>query len=431
MPKDRDLKIAVIEALNTLQDQVTGKKLLDTDLIAQIDVVRGRVNVRLENPTDREREERIALEDLIYQTIDAVDGVSDATIEVFSKQEEDDESAAPDDADGHQCGHHGEHGHHEGHGHQCGGHGHGDHGHGGGGGHQCGGHGRGHGGEHAEQASSGGLSGQQEIEGVDCVIAVASGKGGVGKSTVACNLALALNALGYKAGLLDVDIYGPSIPTLLGIEGQPEIADGRILPMKAHGLSAMSIGFLLKDDSPAIWRGPIVTSIIRQFLKDVDWRGTQYLILDLPPGTGDAQLTVTQSVPLDGAIVVTTPSDLALLDAARGLQMFNALNVEVLGIVENMSYFICPNCDEKHHIFGEGGGSREAERLGTRLLGEIPLAGEIRTGGDNGSPIVAVAPESPQARAFIELAASIVELKPLEPAEPDKKKKGIFSFLRS
>ena len=401
--------MAVIESLNGVQDEVTGKKLLDTDLIAQIDVVRGRVNLRLENPTDRDREQRVALEDKIYDAVEAVDGVADVTIEVFNKRDEEAADEPAGEPEGHQCGGH------------CGGHGHHDHEHD---------HGHGHGHGPPEGQNSGGLSGQQEIEGVDCVIAVASGKGGVGKSTVACNLALALNALGYSAGLLDVDIYGPSIPTLLGIEGQPEIAGERIIPMEAHGLKTMSIGFLLKDDSPAIWRGPIVTSIIRQFLKDVDWRGTQYLILDLPPGTGDAQLTVAQSVPLDGAIVVTTPSDLALLDAARGLQMFNALNIEVLGIVENMSHFVCPSCDEKHYIFGQGGGRKEAERLGTKLLGEVPLAGEIRAGGDNGSPVVAVAPESAPARAFMELAASIAEIKPLEPAK-GKKKKGVFSFLRS
>jgi ATP-binding protein involved in chromosome partitioning len=183
----------------------------------------------------------------------------------------------------------------------------------------------------------------------------------------------------------------------------------------------------MDDDTPVIWRGPIVTGIIRQFLRDVDWRGTQYLIIDLPPGTGDAQLTLAQSAPIDGAIVVTTPSDLALLDAARGLQMFKTLNVDVLGIVENMSYFVCDECGKKHHIFGEGGGQREAKRLGTDFLGEIPLDAEIRAGGDQGKPIMILNDEAPAAKAFLELATKIAEQHPAD----TKKKKGFFSFLRA
>ena len=269
------------------------------------------------------------------------------------------------------------------------------------------------------------------VEGVGKVIAVASGKGGVGKSTVAVNLALGIQKLGFRVGLLDVDIYGPSLPTLLGINERPAVRDRRIVPIDAEGLRVMSLGFLMEEDTPVIWRGPIVTGIIRQFLRDVDWSGLDYLIVDMPPGTGDAQLALAQTVPVDGALIVTTPSELALVDAARGLQMFKTLNVDVLGMVSNMSKFIAPDGSE-HYIFGKDGAEREAKRLETPLLGEIPLDTKVREGGDRGRPVVVGEPESAVTKAFLELARQIVALRPLEAKEEgEPKKKGLFSFLKS
>jgi ATP-binding protein involved in chromosome partitioning len=263
---------------------------------------------------------------------------------------------------------------------------------------------------------------------------VASGKGGVGKSTVAVNLALALQKLEYRVGVLDIDIYGPSLPTLLGVTGRPAVSNRRILPLEASGLRIMSLGFLMEEDAPVIWRGPIVTGIIRQFLRDVDWSGLDYLIIDMPPGTGDAQLALAQTVPVDGALVVTTPSDLALIDAARGLQMFKTLNVEVLGIVTNMARFIVPTSGEEFFIFGEPEQVvREAARLETTVLGEIPLDTQVRRGGDEGAPVVLADPDSPVSQAFIELARTLVEMRPVGEAagDPESPKKGLFSFLKS
>ncbi|MFU8802693.1 MAG: Mrp/NBP35 family ATP-binding protein, partial [Bradymonadaceae bacterium] len=272
------------------------------------------------------------------------------------------------------------------------------------------------------------------IAGVGKVIAVASGKGGVGKSTVAVNLALAMQKNGFRVGLLDIDIYGPSLPTLLGVTGRPEVSERRILPIEVEGLRVMSLGFLMDDDTPVIWRGPIVTGIIRQFLRDVDWSGLDYLVVDLPPGTGDAQLALAQSVPVDGAIIVTTPSDLALADAARGLQMFKTLNVDVVGIVTNMSKFVVPSSGEEFHIFGDPAMVvKEAKRLETRHLGEIPLDLATRKGGDEGRPVVLADPESGVTKAFLELARNVAEAKPVgeDAGDDGEKKKGLFSFLKS
>ena len=244
------------------------------------------------------------------------------------------------------------------------------------------------------------------VPGVANIIAVASGKGGVGKSTVAINLALALKEKGLRVGVLDADIYGPSMPRLLGLKGQPQqIAGNQLDPMQAYGLKVMSMGFLVDEETPMIWRGPMVISALSQMLKDVAWGELDVLVVDMPPGTGDAQLTMAQQVPLAGAVIVSTPQDLALIDARKGLNMFRRVNVPVLGLVENMSTFVCPHCGERSDIFGHGGAKAEAARLGVPFLGEVPLTLAIRETSDAGRPVVATDPSSPAAKAFREVAA--------------------------
>ena len=246
------------------------------------------------------------------------------------------------------------------------------------------------------------------LPGVKNVIAVASGKGGVGKSTVALNLALVLGASGARVGLLDADVYGPSIPLLAGVNERPQAVGERIRPLEKHGLLLMSMGFFLTENSPVIWRGPMVHGLIRQFLVDVEWGPLDYLVVDMPPGTGDAALTLTQQAPLSGAVIVTTANDLSLIDARKGLAMFETVQVPVLGIVENMSYFTPPDLpDRKYYIFGEGGGKRTADELGVAFLGEIPIDVRIVEGGDAGKPIVLEAPDSLPARVFSEIAGSV------------------------
>lgn len=415
MSDDLSLKGDVIGAASRVVDPVSNKSILDAHLLEQVDVAGGVATVRLLFPESYAKDVRWKIEDEVTDAVAAVPGIRDARVSSFTP-----EAAAPPKAEPAQpaaapAGP------------------------------------RGGAAKAAGQATA--------IAGVGRVIAVASGKGGVGKSTVAVNLALALKHLGFRTALLDIDIYGPSIPTLLGVNERPNVKDRRIVPIEAQGLRLMSLGFLMEDDTPVIWRGPIVTGIIRQFLQDVDWEGTDYLIVDLPPGTGDAQLSLAQTVPVDGAIVVTTPSDLALVDAARGLRMFGTLNVDVLGVVENMAWYEWPGASDvraaiadlrrrpgneatiasledalaKHgrvHIFGDGGGRREAERLGTPFLGAIPLDGEVRAGGDAGRPIVAAQPDGLVAQAFIALAQKVVEARPLE-SQSSGPKKGLFSFLRS
>jgi ATP-binding protein involved in chromosome partitioning len=246
------------------------------------------------------------------------------------------------------------------------------------------------------------------IDNVKNIIAVASGKGGVGKSTTAVNLALALSAEGARVGILDADIYGPSQPRMLGITGKPESKDGSTLePMTAYHLQAMSIGFLIDEETPMIWRGPMVTQALEQLLNDTNWTDLDYLVIDLPPGTGDTQLTLAQKVPVAGAIIVTTPQDIALLDARKGFKMFEKVEVPVLGIVENMSYFECTRCHERHAIFGEGGGARASEELGVDLLVQVPIQPDVVSAGDEGKPTVVSAPDSAAAKAFVELAGTI------------------------
>ena len=252
------------------------------------------------------------------------------------------------------------------------------------------------------------------IAGVRHVVAVASGKGGVGKSTVASNLAASLVKVGIGVGLMDADIYGPSVPTMLGIHAEPEIADlnGKraIIPVEKFGMKLMSLGFIQPEEDPVIWRGPLVMKAVRQFLRDVDWRGADVLVIDLPPGTGDAQLTLTQSAPLDGAVIVTTPQDVALIDARKGLAMFREVDVPVLGIVENMSLYHCPQCGHEEHIFKHGGGRVAADELGVPFLGAIPIDPAVARCGDDGTPIVVRYPESPAALAFHEVAKAVLQV---------------------
>ncbi len=250
------------------------------------------------------------------------------------------------------------------------------------------------------------------IPGVDHIIAVASGKGGVGKSTTAINLALALSSMGLKVGILDADIYGPSLPKLLGLKQEPQPDPenpDKLMALEAYGLKAMSIGFVVDEATPVIWRGPMVMSALQQMMHEITWGDLDVMVVDMPPGTGDAQLTMAQQVPLSGAVIVSTPQDLALIDARKGLNMFKRVNVPILGIVENMSYFICPSCDTRHEIFGHGGARQEAEKMGVPFLGEIPLDPDLRERSDSGRPIVATEPDSPHSEAYRKMAKAVWE----------------------
>jgi ATP-binding protein involved in chromosome partitioning len=257
-----------------------------------------------------------------------------------------------------------------------------------------------------QRAPSGGVRmARGAVPGVGAIVAVASGKGGVGKSTVAANLALGLQANGLRVGVLDADIYGPSMPRMLGISGRPRSRDGKsLIPMENYGLKCMSMGFLVPEDTPMIWRGPMVMSALQQMLREVEWGELDIMIADMPPGTGDAQLTMAQQVPLAGAVIVSTPQDIALLDARKGLNMFRKVDVPVLGIVENMSYFLCPHCGGRSEIFSHGGARQEAERLGTEFLGEVPLDLKIRETSDGGTPITISDPDNPYALVFRQMA---------------------------
>lgn len=266
----------------------------------------------------------------------------------------------------------------------------------------AGGHGHGH------AHGAGGAKPQPGVPGVGAIIAVASGKGGVGKSTTAVNLALGLRDLGLRVGILDADIYGPSMPKLLGIHGKPETIDGkRLKPMEGYGLKVMSIGFLVEEETPMIWRGPMVMSALTQMLREVEWGTLDVIVVDMPPGTGDAQLTMAQQVPLRGAVIVSTPQDLALIDARRGVAMFKRVNVPILGVIENMSHFLCPHCGTRSDIFGHGGARAEADRLGVPFLGEVPLHMDIREKSDAGLPVVATDPDGPHAKIYREIAGRI------------------------
>ncbi len=418
MKDDFSIKGEIIDALEGIVDERSGKNLVDGHLVESIEVNGGVVDLTLIIEKDYPRKQRFALEDSIYDAVEAIGGVQEVKIKPMTPQALEREqsgatgsepsappSPSPSVAAGAQAS----------------------------GGTSPASAGRAGGGQQTSAGSrQANMPASAPVEGVGKVIAIASGKGGVGKSTVAVNLALALKQQGYRVGLLDIDIYGPSLPTLLGIEERPGVRERRIVPIEASGLRIMSLGFLMDEDTPVIWRGPIVTGIIRQFLRDVDWSGHDYLVIDMPPGTGDAQLALAQTVPVDGAVVVTTPSELALIDAARGLQMFKTLNVDVLGIISNMSKFVAPDGSE-HFIFGKDTVEKEAERLETDMLGEVPMDPKVREGGDRGEPVVEHDPDSDVAQAFKAIAKRISELRPpgdgTEGEEP--KKKGLFSFLKS
>lgn len=252
-----------------------------------------------------------------------------------------------------------------------------------------------------------GMPGREAVPGVRNVIAVASGKGGVGKSTVAVNLALALADTGARVGLLDADVTGPNVPLMMAARGEPHGQDGKIVPLESYGIKIISIAFFVPEDQPVIWRGPMVHGAIQQFFRDVLWGELDYLVIDLPPGTGDASLTVAQAVPLAGVVVVTTPQDVALLDVSKSVNMFRKLEVPIIGVVENMSFFVCPHCGERSDIFGHGGGERFSTRTNIPYLGAIPLHPAIREGGDAGRPIVRAQPDSPQAQAFRDVAGQV------------------------
>ena len=353
----------VLEALKAVKDPERGQDVVSLGLVQGMAIKGGHVHFTLE--VEPERGPRLEpMRKAAEKAVEALAGVLSVTAVLTA----DKPGRAPAPAQGHAHAH----GHDHGHGHQQGG-----------------------------QAQGRGQPNKPLIPGVKTIVAVASGKGGVGKSTTAVNLALALKAKGLSIGILDADIYGPSLPRMMGITGKPDTKDGKILePKVGYGIKCMSIGFLIAEDTPMIWRGPMVMSAIEQMLRDVNWGELDMLVVDLPPGTGDAQLTMAQRVPLTGAVIVSTPQDIALLDARKGLGMFRKVDVPVLGIIENMSYFLCPHCGERSEIFAHGGARREAAKLGAEFLGEIPLDIAIRETSDEGYPIVISQPDHPQSKIY-------------------------------
>ncbi len=357
---------AVLEALSTVMDPELNKDLVSAGMIKDVKVDDTRVAFTLELtsggcPLKKE------LEDAAHRAVGGIDGVTEVAINITARSN--------------------------------------DHSHGHGG--QGGGCGSG-GGDPSQTDRSQGLPTKEPIEGIGHTIAVASGKGGVGKSTVAVNLALSLVRSGAKVGLLDIDIYGPSIPMMMGVKEELEITeDKKLVPIEKGGLKLMSVGFMIDEETPLIWRGPLVMQLIQQFLRGVDWGELDYLVIDMPPGTGDAQLTLVQNIPLSGAVIVTTPQDVALIDARRAIMMFSQVKVPVLGIVENMSSFCCPHCNETTDIFSSGGGKATAERYEVELLGKLPIDIKIREGGDEGRPVVTAEPDSSEAKAFMDIAQKV------------------------
>jgi ATP-binding protein involved in chromosome partitioning len=370
----------VLAALRALRDPGTGRDLVAAGLVQGLAVKDGNVQFLLE--VDAAQGAKLEpLRQAAEQAVLALAGVTSATAILTAHRGA---PAAPRPS-GHE---------HQGHAHQGPVHGQG--------------HDHGHAPAPAARPPLPGQGAKASLPGIRAVVAVASGKGGVGKSTTAANLALALQAQGLRAGLLDADIYGPSQPRLMGLSGRPDSPDGkRIIPHKVNGLPVMSIGFLVAEDTAMIWRGPMVQSALMQMLRDVEWGALDCLVVDLPPGTGDAQLTMAQQVPLTGAVIVSTPQDIALLDVKKAIAMFRKVDVPILGLVENMSVFVCPNCGHESHIFSHGGAHKEADKQGIRFLGEVPLDLKIRETSDAGKPIVLHFPESPQAEGYRAIARQV------------------------
>ena len=350
----------VLDALSAVKDPISGKDIVSAGMVRGVQMKDGHVAFAIEvDPEHGPKLEPLRKE--AEKKVHALDGVLTATVVLTAERAA--QSAPPPP--------------------------------------QQKGHGHGHG-------QGGGQQAANPLPGVKSIVAVASGKGGVGKSTTAVNLALGLAAAGKKVGLMDADIYGPSMPRMMGITGQPVSNDGKNLePMQNYGIKVMSIGFLVEEDTPMIWRGPMVQSALEQMMRDVNWGELDVLVVDMPPGTGDAQLTMAQRVPLTGAVIVSTPQDIALLDARKGLNMFRKVDVPVFGIVENMSYFTCPHCGERTEIFAHGGAKAEADRLGCDFLGEVPLHIDIRTTSDGGAPIVVSKPDSEHAKCYREIAKNV------------------------
>jgi len=382
-PTEEEIK----RALEQVNDPVSGKNVIAAGMIDGLTLRNNHVSFALEVPAERGPTSE-PLRKECEVAVDRVPGILSVTAVLTAHR---DASSAPSGKPAQQNGGH-NHSHDDGH----------DHGH------------------DQGQGKAASVSRENGVPGVRTVIAVASGKGGVGKSTVAVNLALALATLGHKVGLLDADIYGPSAPHLLNITEKPESDGAKLKPIERYGIKAMSIGFLVDVDTPMIWRGPMVMSALTQMLSDVAWAPLDILVVDMPPGTGDAQLTLAQRVPLAGAVIVSTPQDLALIDARKGLAMFRKTQVPILGIIENMSTFICPTCGTAHDIFGHGGARETADELGCEFLGEIPLLPIIRETSDAGTPIVSLRPDSPEANAFVTLARRVAEKLKVEPKAAPK-----------
>ncbi|MCM2477662.1 iron-sulfur cluster carrier protein ApbC [Rhizobium sp. CG5] len=365
----------VLEALKSVRSPDLNGNIVDSGMVSDVFISDGKAYFSITVPAERARELE-PLRQAAERTVKAIPGIKGALVSLTAEKKAGaaGQSAPPPAAAPHAHGHS-----HAGHSHAP-----------------------------AAPAPSGQRAAKADIPGIGAIVAVASGKGGVGKSTTAVNLALAMMANGLKVGILDADVYGPSMPRLLGITGRPQQIDGRIIvPMENYGLKAMSMGFLVDEGTAMIWRGPMVQSALMQMLREVAWGNLDVLIVDMPPGTGDAQLTMAQQVPLSGAVIVSTPQDLALIDARKGINMFKKVEVPVLGIVENMSYFIAPDTGNRYDIFGHGGARTEAETIGVPFLGEVPLTISIRETSDAGTPVVVSDPDGPQAKIYRDIAEKV------------------------
>jgi ATP-binding protein involved in chromosome partitioning len=390
--------------------------VISAGIVTDISFTDGEISLVLLFKEQSDRNTRHAIEDRIYDTLVVLEGVTDVSFDtkVLQKQAEPGLSVHGGSSQG---GHvHDENCKH-------------DHDHG----HSHGAHGHAH--SHAKDQQDQKLAQakantEKNTKGIKHIIAVASGKGGVGKSTVAANLALSLKNMGARVGLCDLDMYGPSIPIIMGVskakvKSDPELK--KFIPVEAYGLKIMSIGFLIEEDVPVIWRGPIIASIVKQFLDDTLWGELDYLVIDLPPGTGDTQITLTQSIDLTGVVMVTTPSELAVADSIKGMQMFRKVNIPILGVVENMSYYICSHCGHENNPFNQGGTERMVVNFGTQILARIPLDDQTQRGGDKGEPICAQDHDSPQVKAFAEVAHQLTEKLPFK--EKEEKKAGFLASL--